>query len=103
VTLTKPEHDCPTQFIRVGVGVTLVWDPAIFTVPFGGVGVGVTTKVSAVGVLSPAMYVGGNVGIVPGTGPVPGDATEHPHAPTRITTKRHATNPNLYIFLIYLL
>jgi len=55
VTLTKPEHDCPTQFIRVGVGVALVWDPAIFTGAVGGVGVGVTAKLTGAGVLSPAM------------------------------------------------
>jgi hypothetical protein len=54
VTLTKPEHVPPLQEM-VTFGVTLVTAPAIFTSPLGGVGVGVNTKVSAAGVLSPAI------------------------------------------------
>jgi hypothetical protein len=48
-------HDCPVQEIFVTLNVLLVWDPKIFADALGIEGIGVTAKLSAGGVLSPAM------------------------------------------------
>jgi len=98
---------CPVQAIVTSVSVVLTCAPKIFAaVAFGGVGVDVIMALSAVGVVSPAMYIAGSVGVstdVPAVAvPDPG-TEEQPHAQINTTTKRHAAVPSLYIFLFHLL
>jgi|SRR5271157_3171232 len=97
----------PVQAIVTSVSVVLTCAPKIFAaVAFGGAGVDVITALPTVGVVSPATYIAGSVGVAtdaPAVAvPEPG-TEEQPHAQISTTTKRHATVPRLYIFLFHLL
>jgi hypothetical protein len=96
-------QDCPVQVIVTSVSVALTWAPSIIASDaLSGASVVVTGVLPELGVGPPAVYASGSVGVaeapVPADAFVPGEAPVQPHAPTSITTKRHAIIPGLYIF-----
>jgi hypothetical protein len=100
---TNPQK-LPLQGREVSVGVMLVWAPNTFSDPeLGEVAVGAVTVFAGAGVLSPAMYAAGSVGVTLPVRFVPGAVPVHPHAPTSSTMKRHVMTPGLYIFYFHLL